>query len=135
MAQDIDRPTGMTASVGGGGTSQSKEAARIGRVRTGRRRFLTGVGATGLAVAAATFGRPTGAFAVTEVCCDLYHGPGSDCYTSYPTCSTMASPYIWTCMQRKPRVLMCHCCEAPIPKSKLDCSPKYKSAYTCAPPS
>ena len=86
-----------------------------GRPSTSRRRFLTGIGASGLAVAAAVFGRSTPAFATTNVgCCALEHGPDDQCYKPFATCAARPSPWIWSCKRTNPP-LLCQCCEGSNP--------------------
>jgi hypothetical protein len=88
--------------------------------RHGRRRFLAGIGATGLAVATATFIRPTAAFAANYGCCNLAHPPGDPNFVSYSYCQAHAA-YIWTC--RNPSIpVLCKCCEtAGNAKSSASC--------------
>jgi hypothetical protein len=130
MAGDTDRAAGMTPLNGGDVRSPDAGPASIGWARTGRRRFLAGVGATGLAVATATFGRSTPAFAATsEGCCDLTHPPGNDCYTSYTTCSADAA-YIWVCTWNVRPPQTCHCCESKAHSNDHIC-PHGKSSASC----
>ena len=129
MAEDADRAAGMTPLGGGEPVSQDAGPASIGRSRTGRRRFLAGVGATGLAVAAATFGRSTPAFAATQGCCHLTYPPGNDCYTSYTTCSSNAA-YIWICTWNTRPPQTCHCCESKANSNDHIC-PHGKSSAAC----
>lgn len=100
--------------------------------RAGRRRFLTGIGATGLAVAAATFGRSTPAFAVdTDYCCDLRHPPGDDCFiASFATCEADMS-YTWSCkLPKNNPPLLCQCCETKVHTGDHLC-PAGKSSFSC----
>lgn len=84
----------------------------------GRRRFLARVGVGGLAVAAATFGRSSPAYAAGCGCCHLQHCPQN---TTYSYCSAHAS-YIWRCSYPYPNRTECSCCET---------SGNVRSAYTC----
>ncbi len=78
--------------------------------RTGRRRFLAGLGATGLASAVTVFGTRTAAEAAgpnsNYGCCNLAHP-----LESYSTCATRYS-YIWYCYPNKNcQPPCCDCCE------------------------
>jgi len=78
------------------------------RHKFGRRRFLAGIGASGLAVAAATFGRSTPAFAASCGCCNLAHCPPN---TSYSGCMDHAT-YSWRCYYSSGGYpWQCQCCE------------------------
>jgi len=75
----------------------------------GRRRLLSGVGAGGLAAAAAVFGRGTPAYAANWRCCTLIHNPPNmtlaECrYTS----GSYTWYYNWTCQSKGQT---CQCCE------------------------
>lgn len=78
---------------------------------TGRRRFLGGLGGSGLAVAAVIFGRAQGADAAVLAlhhvgCCELsYANSGrSSCYSG--------NHYVWTCGEVINGTLdQCDCCE------------------------
>jgi hypothetical protein len=65
----------------------------ITKLRTGRRRVLAGVGASGLAVAASVFGRGTPAHAANWACCTLEFVPPN---VSYSSCIN-ARHYVWQC--------------------------------------
>jgi hypothetical protein len=89
-------------------TEQSAHNAPAGRrSRVGRRRFLSGVGAGGLAAAAVVFGRPTAAQAtISYVCCNLCFNPS----ISVGTCQAASRHYVWYCSQGTTS-LHCTCCE------------------------
>jgi hypothetical protein len=76
--------------------------------RPGRRRFLGGLGASGLAAAVAVFGRADPAYAlVTVVCCHLCFSPSH----SEQECET-GRHYVWTCGRTvNGRLQQCWCCE------------------------
>ena len=74
------------------------------RFKWGRRRFLTQLGVGGLAVAAATFGRSSPAYAASCECCNLAHCPPN---SSYSGCMAHAS-YSWRCIYNNRQ---CQCCE------------------------
>lgn len=71
----------------------------------GRRRFLSGIGATGLATSAAVFGSGATARASNYQCCNLAIYPPN---VSYEYCSNHAN-YIWACTVGC--CLHCMCCE------------------------
>jgi hypothetical protein len=74
-----------------------------GRVR--RRRFLSGVGATGLAAAVAVFGRSTAASATYNVgCCTLQFTP-----TKTIAQCLAGRHYVWYCSHAG--YVQCQCCE------------------------
>ena len=76
--------------------------------RWGRRKLLAQIGAGGLAVAAATFGRSTPAYAASCGCCNLYHCPAND---NYQYCMAHAS-YSWRCYYSSGGYpWQCQCCE------------------------
>ena len=86
---------------------------KVPRVRTprrwSRRKLFAQVGAGGLAVAAATFGRSTPAYAATCGCCNLAHCPPND--SSYQNCISHAS-YSWRCYYTRSGIpYQCQCCE------------------------
>jgi hypothetical protein len=74
-----------------------------GKPRLGRRRFLSRVGASGLAAAAVVFGRPTAASAYQYGCCNLCLSPSG----TYSQCAS-GTYYFWRC--QKPSII-CECCE------------------------
>jgi hypothetical protein len=73
-----------------------------------RRRLLGGIGASGLAAAAAVFGRADPAQALVQVvCCHLCFNPSH----SEQECET-GTHYVWTCSQTvNNRLNQCWCCE------------------------
>lgn len=94
---------------------------RTTREGTGRRRFLTRVGAGGLAVAAVMFGRSTPALAASCQCCNLAHCPPN---IAYQTCMSRAV-YSWRCYYSSGGVgWQCQCCET---------AGYAQSAYACWP--
>lgn len=120
MGEHIEEPDGR-APIDKHEAPQPAYDVPVGKRRTGRRRFLTGVGATGLAVAVATFGRSTAAYAYVVGCCDLPHPPGDTCYISYAACSGASHPYLWTCKRPKNRPpLLCQCCDGVATKLSCD---------------
>jgi len=121
----------MTSPDSGAERRLSAAGGAIAGRRAGRRRFLTGIGATGLAVAAATFGRAMPAYAVTEGCCGLPNPPGSECYTTWSYCLSIKK-YVWTCSGPGPRGTQyrCSCCETKVDAQKGLC-PNGKSSSTC----
>ncbi|GAA2408911.1 hypothetical protein [Nonomuraea africana] len=71
-----------------------------------RRRFLGGLGATGLTAAAVMFGRPEAAqAAVAWRCCHLCQSPS----ISLSTCKSYSGHYLWYC-NAEARI-QCQCCE------------------------
>jgi hypothetical protein len=85
-------------------TATGKTSAR------GRRQFLRGVGASGLAAAAVVFGRQQAALASActgnHLCCNLAlpYAPGRYCYTGHY--------YSWVCSCSKNGfAYSCECCE------------------------
>jgi hypothetical protein len=87
-------------------TNNVSGAEGRGKERVGRRRFLGGVGAGGLAVAATVFGRATPASAATVPygCCTLCLTSSS---RSLASCQT-GSYYTWVCNRG---TQICECCE------------------------
>jgi len=87
-----------------------------------RGRFLAGLGAGGLVVAEAMFGRPASAAASGGCsCCNLVYCPAN---TSYSSCSGAQCHYIWGCAGTG--TTTCNCCE------KQVCGGGYiASAYEC----
>jgi hypothetical protein len=88
-------------------TANDNGRSRLGRVRTGRRRLLAGIGASGLTAAVATFTRATPALAADQGCCHLAHPPGDPNNVSYSWCQAHAT-YIWNCHLG---TRDCACCE------------------------
>jgi hypothetical protein len=88
-------------------TDRDSRAWSFVRTKAGRRRILAGLGASGLAAAAATFTRGTPALAADEGCCGLAHPPGTSGYVSYSYCQAHHS-YIWNCSIG---TRDCACCE------------------------
>ena len=92
---------------------------------TGRRRFLAGIGATGLAAAGTVFGRATAASALVKAgCCNL-------CYSSSSS-HTMAQCesgryYVWYCNYSGG--VYCTCCEHGTTADS--CSGVTYSKYSC----
>lgn len=68
---------------------------KITKMRPGRRALLGGAGASGLAMAAAVFGRSTPAAAANYGCCQLAFNPPN---ISYTTCANANYNYIWNCL-------------------------------------
>ncbi|MBE1492784.1 hypothetical protein [Plantactinospora soyae] len=66
---------------------------QVSKMTTGRRKVLAGVGASGLAMAAAVFGRSTPAQAANHACCTLVFVPPN---VSYASC-TSGRHYVWQC--------------------------------------
>jgi hypothetical protein len=90
--------------------------------RPARRRFLAGVGASGLATAAVMFGRSTPAFAVSAGCCNLCYSPGD-----FNSCD-QGTHYLWACAYGS-EFLYCYCCEHGTTGD--NCNGVTFSAYTC----
>lgn len=89
-----------------------------------RRGFLQRVGAGGLVVTAAVFGKtPAAAGATTSVCgcCGLVYCPPN---TTLSSCQSV-SHYLWVCVNG---VIRCSCCE-----KKNNQGQYYASAYQCEP--
>jgi hypothetical protein len=63
--------------------------------QAGRRTLLAGAGASGLAMAAAVFGRGSPALAANYGCCQLAFNPPN---VSYATCRDANYNYIWNCI-------------------------------------
>jgi hypothetical protein len=89
-----------------------------------RRRFLAGVGASGLATAGAVFGfaQPASAEAFAG-CCVLCCSPSH----SVASCES-GSHYVWTCSESA--YLFCSCCEHGQPCNK--CNSTNYSSYSCS---
>ncbi len=95
-----------------------------GRLGLGRRGFLTGVGAGGLATAGAVFGfAPPASALVSRGCCNLCCSPSH----SLGSCET-GSYYEWECTESG-GFLYCNCCEHGSPCSK--CNSSNYSSYSC----
>jgi hypothetical protein len=87
-----------------------------------RRRFLGGVGASGLAAATVAFGRPTAANAtVAWRCCNLCYSPN----TTLTTCKGTSGHYLWYCNAETN--IQCQCCET----KSGGCPSGVKSAGGC----
>jgi len=100
---------------------ESAQATASAAPHPGRRRFLKRVGAGGLIVAAATFGRSAPAYAAGCGCCNLQHCPPN---IAYQTCAAKAA-YSWRCYYSVGSVpYQCQCCET---KNNA------QSAYACWP--
>jgi hypothetical protein len=79
--------------------------------RVDRRRFLGGVGASGLATAAVLFGRSESAMAASDLhkvgCCCLSYPSSHDIYS----CES-GNHYVWGCGKVvNHRLIRCDCCE------------------------
>lgn len=95
-----------------------------GKLSLGRRGFLTGVGAGGLATAGAVFGfTPPASALVSRGCCNLCCSPSH----SLGSCET-GSYYEWECTESG-GYLYCNCCEHGSPCSK--CNSSNYSSYSC----
>jgi len=95
------------------------------RPRVGRRWFLSGLGASGLASAAAVFGfTPSASALVSAGCCNLCCSPSH----SVSTCES-GSHYVWQCSESY--YLFCNCCEHGSP-CVYGCSSSRYSSYSCA---
>ena len=80
------------------------------RLTLGRRRILSGVGASGLMAAAGIFASSSPAAAAdNDGCCNLANKPGSAGYVSRAYC-TDHMDYVWVC-STEPGYLRCSCCE------------------------
>jgi hypothetical protein len=94
-------------------------------LRPGRRRFLAGVGASGLATAGVVFGFATPASAlVSYQCCNLCCSPShtlSECESG--------SYYVWECTTSG-GYLYCNCCEHGNPCS-YGCNTYHYSSAQC----
>jgi hypothetical protein len=85
----------------------------VQKAKSTRRRLLTGVGASGLAAAAAVFGRGTPAEAANWGCCDLYYAPPN---MSYSTCTSSARHWVWQCtFGTVGPIYRYNCCEVTTP--------------------
>ena len=92
--------------------------------RVGRRRFLGGMGAGGLATAAAVFGfTPDASALVDEGCCTLFCKPTHN----LSQCET-GSHYVWECTESG-GFLYCNCCEHGNPGA--GCNSSNYSSYSC----
>lgn len=93
--------------------------------RPGRRRFLAGVGAGGLATAGTVFGFASPASALVKAgCCTLCCKPSH----SLSTCES-GSHYVWECTESS-GFLYCNCCEHGSPCTK-GCNSSNYSSYQC----
>lgn len=105
-------------------TGQIDDAPVTDKNAVRRRRFLGGVGASGLAAAAAVFGSPTPALGEVQAqCCSLCKTP-----STYSRCTT-GTYYVWTCYPGQSQYLHCHCCEHGTTRST--CTGVDRSAYKC----
>jgi hypothetical protein len=94
------------------------------RPRVGRRRFMTGVGASGLATAAVVFGRPGEALASYPLnCCNLCYAPS----ISVASCKGYSGHYLWRC-DNGAGTIHCECCET----KSGGCPSGVKSAGNCS---
>jgi hypothetical protein len=85
-------------------TTRDKAGAGGGRKRgLGRLRFLSRIGAGGLAAAAVVFARPTPAMAYDYGCCTLCKPPSG----TYSQCAS-GRYYFWRCSRPS---IVCECCE------------------------
>lgn len=90
----------------------------------GRRGFLAGVGASGLATAATIFGQATPASALVNAgCCNLCFSPSH----SVSQCET-GTYYVWSCPYGS-EFLYCNCCEHGT--SGDNCIGVTYSSYSC----
>jgi hypothetical protein len=96
------------------------------RASLGRRRFMAGVGASGLATAAVVFGRSgtaqAGALSYPLNCCTLCFKPS----ISVAACKGYSGHYIWRCSNGA-GTLHCECCET----KSGGCPSGVKSAGNC----
>jgi len=87
------------------------------KARSTRRRLLAGVGASGLAAAAAVFGRGTPAHAANWGCCDLWFAPPN---ISYSECVSRSSHWVWQCtFGTVGPIYRYQCCEVSIPSGSI----------------
>jgi hypothetical protein len=94
--------------------------------KLGRRRFLGGVGAGGLATAAAVFGfAPDANALVAAGCCGLICSPSH----TLAQCESGAH-YVWECTESG-GFLYCNCCEHGWPAHPPPCNGTYYSSYSC----
>lgn len=108
-------------------THNEPAESRNGRASVRRRRFLGGLGASGLATAAAVFGGARAANAYTAGCCALAYSPTM----SVSQCVSNARYYMWTCSNPQypgDRLHACDCCEAENSSGQY-----YASAFRCYP--
>jgi hypothetical protein len=95
-----------------------------GSWKPGRRSFLAGIGASGLATAATIFGQATPASAIVSAgCCNLCFSPSH----SVAQCET-GRYYVWTCSYNS-EYLYCDCCEHGTTADS--CSGVTYSSYSC----
>lgn len=96
------------------------------RSHVGRRRFLGGVGAGGLATAATVFGfAPPASATVKYACCNLCCTPNTG--HTLAQCES-GTYYVWTCYYNSNK---CYCCEHRHPCSN-GCNYNHYSVYRCA---
>lgn len=92
----------------------------------GRRGFLRGIGAGGLATAATVFGFAPSASAVVRVgCCTICCSPTH----SLSECET-GNYYVWTCTNST--IGTCYCCEHGRNPCNHGCDHNHYSSYTCS---
>lgn len=102
-----------------------QESDQGDRRRLGRRGFLTGIGAGGLATAGAVFGfTPPASALVSAGCCGLCCNPSH----SVSTCES-GSYYVWECSESY--YLFCSCCEHGNPCG-VGCNTSNYSSYSCS---
>lgn len=105
----------------------ARDDLRAGQRRgtgVGRRGFLAGIGASGLATAATLFGQATPAYATVPAgCCNLCFKPSH----SLSQCET-GTYYMWACAYNSD-FLFCYCCEHGT--SGANCSGVTYSSYDC----
>lgn len=96
-----------------------------GNSKVGRRRFLGGVGMSGLAAAGVIFGFAKPALALVSAgCCTLCCNPSQ----SMSQCES-GSYYVWSCSESG-GFLYCDCCEHNSPCS-YGCNSTHFSSYSC----
>jgi hypothetical protein len=105
--------------------TERKDASGDGRRKgLGRRRFLSGVGASGLATAMAVFGSATPASALVAAgCCNLCRSRSG----TFAQCSS-GTHYVWSCSIGGSAFLHCTCCEH---GAKSGCAHVTQSWYEC----
>ncbi len=103
-----------------------------GGVRIGRRHFLAGAGASGLAAAGVVFGFAKPALALVNAgCCTLYCNPSHN----LSQCET-GTYYVWECTESS-GYLYCNCCEHGNPGYRCsktpcqNCNSSNYSSYSC----
>jgi hypothetical protein len=105
-------------------TTNEPQADGARKTRVMRRRFLGGMGASGLAAAGVIFGRAPAAYAEVDVdCCHLCGSPS----ISLSTCRGYSKHYVWEC--EKNSSVYCLCCETGT--TSASCPSGVKSAIAC----